>query len=61
LKKDGLADPTVLAERLLEKVHVAVVPGPAFGTHEHVRISYAASREQIEEGLRRLREFFASL
>ncbi|HLY61249.1 MAG TPA: pyridoxal phosphate-dependent aminotransferase [Terriglobia bacterium] len=59
LKKDGLADTTVLAERLLEDAHVAVVPGPAFGTHAHVRLSYATSLEQIDEGLRRLKNFFA--
>lgn len=58
LKKDGLADPTVLAERLLEEAQVALVPGPAFGTAHHVRISYATSQEQIDEGLRRLRDFF---
>ncbi len=61
VKKDGLADTTVLAERLLEQAQLALVPGPAFGTHEHVRISYAASREDIEEGLRRLKRFFATL
>jgi aspartate aminotransferase len=59
LKKDGLADTTVLAERLLEEAHVALVPGPAFGTQEHVRISYATSMEQIDEGLRRMAKFFA--
>jgi aspartate aminotransferase len=61
LKKDGLGNVTALAERLLEKAHVALVPGPAFGTEEHFRISYATSQEQIDEGLRRLKEFFASL
>jgi len=61
LKKDGLADITVLAEKLLEQTHVAVVPGAAFGTSDHIRISYAASRQQIEEGLRRLKEYFAKL
>ena len=59
LKKDGLGDPTLLAEKLLEEVHVALVPGPAFGTNEHLRISYATSQEQIDEGLRRLKDFFA--
>jgi len=59
LKKDGLADTAVLAEKLLEEAHVALVPGPAFGTHEHLRISYATSTEQIEEGLRRLAAFCA--
>ncbi len=61
LKKNGLADTTVLAEKLLEEAHVAVVPGPAFGTNEHVRISYATSMERIDEGLRRLKDFFAKL
>jgi len=59
LKKDGLADTTVLAEKLLDEGHVAVVPGPAFGTHDHVRISYATSLEQIDEGLKRMKDFFA--
>jgi aspartate aminotransferase len=61
LKKNGTADATVLAGKLLDEVHIALVPGPAFGTEEHVRISYAASQEQIDEGLRRLKDFFAKL
>jgi aspartate aminotransferase len=59
LKKDGLGDTVLLAEKLLDEARVAVVPGVAFGTHEHLRISYATSQEQIDEGLRRLRDFFA--
>jgi len=58
LNRDGLADTTVLAERLLDEAHVAVVPGPAFGTQPHIRLSYAASLEQINEGLRRMTAFF---
>jgi aspartate aminotransferase len=61
LKKNGVADATALAGKLLDEVHVALVPGPAFGTEEHVRISYAASQEQIDEGLRRLKDFLAKL
>jgi aspartate aminotransferase len=61
LKKDGVSDATKLAEKLLEEAHLALVPGPAFGTEPHVRISYATSMEQIDEGLRRLKEFFAKL
>jgi aspartate aminotransferase len=61
LKKNGVADATALAGKLLDEAHVALVPGPAFGTEEHVRISYAASQEQIDEGLRRLKDFFAKL
>jgi aspartate aminotransferase len=59
LKRDGLANTPVLAERLLEEAHVALVPGSAFGTQEHVRMSYTTSMEQIEEGLRRMAAFFA--
>lgn len=61
LRSAEIADTTALANRLLDEAHVAVVPGPAFGTEEHVRISYAASIAQIEEGLRRLKTFFAKL
>lgn len=61
LEKAGVKDATAFAERLLEEVHVALVPGPAFGTREHVRISYATSQEQIDEGLRRLKQFVSQL
>jgi aspartate aminotransferase len=61
LKKDGIADTTVLATRLLDDAKVALVPGPAFGTNEHVRMSYATSQEKIDKGLQRLRDFLVSL
>jgi aspartate/methionine/tyrosine aminotransferase len=50
-------DSSELADRLLEDAGVAVAPGNDFGTHRadrHVRFSYAASLEQIEEALDRL-------
>ena len=59
LKKGGLVDTSALAQRLLEEAHVAVVPGTAFGTREHIRISYATSLEHINEGLRRMAAFFS--
>jgi len=49
---------TSVAKLLLEKEHVAVVPGEAFGAPGHLRISYATSIERIDEGLRRLNHFF---
>jgi len=61
LKKDGIADAGKLVEKLLEEAHVALVPGPAFGTPNHLRISYATSQEQIDEGLRRMTKFFGEL
>lgn len=42
---------------LLEKANVAVIPGIAFGIDEYIRLSYATSMENIEEGLRRIQEF----
>ena len=45
------------AEKLLEKERVAVVPGKAFGDDSTVRVSYATSIDQIEEGARRLAKF----
>ncbi|MGD0008594.1 MAG: pyridoxal phosphate-dependent aminotransferase [Terriglobia bacterium] len=61
LEKDGLGDTSALAQRLLEDAHVAVVPGTAFGTQEHIRISYATSLEHINEGLRRMAAFFSKI
>ena len=46
-------------EFLLEKANVAVVPGAAFGADDHIRISFACSRETLEEGLRRMAEVLA--
>ena len=53
-----MPDDTGVAQQLLEREHVAVVPGEAFGAPGHVRISYATSIERIEAGLRRLARFF---
>ncbi len=53
-------DSTAIARQLLERPHVAVVPGEAFGAPGHVRISYATSMDRIEEGLRRLAQFFSA-
>jgi len=61
LKKNGIGDCKALVDRLLEEAHVAVVPGPGFGTDEHVRLSYATSQENIEEGLQRMKKFFSQL
>ena len=41
---------------LLEKAHVAVVPGSAFGCDNNVRLSFATSMEQIRKGLDRIEE-----
>ena len=50
---------TELSKLLLEKAHVALVAGEAFGAPGFLRLSYATSIERIEEGLRRLEKFFS--
>jgi aspartate aminotransferase len=57
LGKNGITNTLVLAERLLQEAHVAVVPGEAFGTDRHVRISYATSMTELERGLDRIHQF----
>jgi len=56
-------DSTRFAFDILERCHVAVTPGAAFGPNAegYLRFSYAASLARIEEGLRRLGDFLASL
>jgi aspartate aminotransferase len=54
-----MTDDVAVAKQLLEREHVAVVPGTAFGAPGHLRISYATSMDRIEEGLRRMTRFFA--
>lgn len=39
---------------LLQNYKIALVPGEAFGTDQHIRISYAVSLKQLEEGMKRL-------
>ena len=52
-----------MATYLLEKAHVAVTPGIAFGPagEGKIRISYAASREEITEGMSRMKKALAKL
>jgi aspartate aminotransferase len=53
--REGITDSSTLAEFLLDRARVAVVPGIAFGNDEHVRISYATSMEKLHESLNRMR------
>jgi len=49
-----------LAEVILEKAHVAVVPGTGFGAPNYIRFSYATSLERIDEGLDRIARLLAA-
>jgi len=50
-----------VAGRLLREAHVATVPGEGFGTSDHIRVSYATSKAELDRGLERMRKFFAAL
>jgi aspartate/methionine/tyrosine aminotransferase len=47
-----------LADLILDKVEVAVVPGEAFGTNGYLRLSYATSDADIIEGVGRMQKLF---
>ena len=57
LGRSGIQSTLQFSERLLAEELVAVVPGEAFGTDRHVRISYATSMKELERGLERIHRF----
>ena len=57
----GLKTSGELAQRLLEEEHVVVTDGAGFGAEGYVRISYATSMEQIQEGVKRIKRFAENL
>ena len=61
LGKDGIKTAGELAAKILSEAHVVVVPGEAFGTDEHLRLSYAVSGDVIDKGVERMQEYFAKL
>jgi aspartate aminotransferase len=61
LGKAGVPTAMELSKRLLHEAHVVTVPGEAFGTNQHIRLSYATSHADVEEGLDRMKAFFAKL
>jgi aspartate aminotransferase len=61
LGKPGSQTALELAGRLLHEAHVVTVPGEAFGTKEHIRLSYAVTHEDVDEGVGRMKDFFAKL
>lgn len=61
LGKGGITSPSDLAAKLLAEAHVVVVPGEAFGTSEHIRLSYAVAPEVIAKGVTSMQKYLASL
>ncbi len=64
-KKDAqgnaIKDSADLALYLLNEAHVATVGGDSFGNNNYIRLSYAASDENLKEALRRMKEALGKL
>ena len=56
---DGINDDFDLAEYFLNKGEVAVVPGTAFGSKNHIRISFATSMENLKKAVDRFKELLS--
>jgi aspartate aminotransferase len=59
--KGGIKSTSDLAAKLLSEAHVVVVPGEAFGTDAHIRLSYAVSGDVIDKGVQRMRDYLSKL
>ncbi|MFO7768307.1 MAG: pyridoxal phosphate-dependent aminotransferase [bacterium] len=58
---DGVSDDVEACTWLLEQTGVALVPGSAFGAPGYLRLSYAASMEDLEEAVERIGETMGGL
>jgi len=54
--ENGIKDSNDMATYLLEGHYVACVPGGAFGSSDHIRLSFATSEKNIVEGMRRIQK-----
>jgi aspartate aminotransferase len=59
--RQGMNSATDVARKLLHEAHVAIVPGEAFGSSHHARLSYPVAEKDLDRGLERMRQFFAKL
>jgi aspartate aminotransferase len=55
-RMDGIEDDVQLAQLLLEKAEVALVPGSAFGLSGHLRLSYATDMDSLKKALARIKQ-----
>jgi aspartate aminotransferase len=58
-RMDGIEDDVQLAQMLLEKAEVALVPGTAFGMPGHLRLSFATDMNSMEKALERIQRAIA--
>ena len=55
-RMDDVEDDVQLAQLLLEKAEVALVPGSAFGLAGHIRLSFATDMDSLEKALTRIKQ-----
>lgn len=55
-RMDGIEDDVQLAQLLLEKAEVALVPGSAFGLSGHLRLSFATDMDSLKKALTRIKQ-----
>ena len=60
IRRLGLKNDVQLAERILDRAGVALVPGSAFGAEGHLRFSYATTKENLDAALDRLEKLLAA-
>jgi aspartate aminotransferase len=56
-----IANSAEFIDFLLDEANVAAVPGAAFGSEDHIRLSYATSMKNIEEGIKRIKKAVSKL
>lgn len=59
IKRQNLANDVALSELILEKAHVAVVPGTEFGAPGFIRLSYATNIDTLRSSVERMKPFIA--
>lgn len=60
ISKTGLRSAEV-ANRLLDEKYLSLIPGEGFGADNYVRLSFAASNQQLEKGMDRLQDWLTKL
>ena len=60
-KKKGINSSFDFCNYMLENFNIAIVPGAAFGLDNYVRLSFAASQENLIKALNRLKAGIESI
>jgi len=57
---EGVSNDVELAEYIISKAEVALIPGSAFGAEGYMRISFATSMENLQEAMQRIEKLFST-